>query len=194
MTLNSLEGKVRMDWGRDESELVWKAKVGDLSAFDVLVWRYRPAAVLTARGILSNRELADDAVQDAFISAYKSLPQLEDATRFGSWIFAIVRHRALRLRSGERAPHLPIDDLIAAHVPSIQKLVEDESDHAEVRCAVRQLPEELQTVVQLYYLNQWSVGDIAEYLGLPKTTVKWRLHAGRNQLRTLLSHQIEETI
>ena len=96
MTLNSLEGKVRMDWGRDESELVWKAKVGDLSAFDVLVWRYRPAAVLTARGILPTRELADDAVQDAFISAYKSLPQLEDATRFGSWISAIVRYRALR--------------------------------------------------------------------------------------------------
>jgi RNA polymerase sigma-70 factor, ECF subfamily len=192
MTLNSLEGKVRMDWGHDEEILVWKAKVGDLAAFDQLVRRYRPAAVLTARSELSNRELADDAVQDAFISAYKSLPQLADGTRFGAWLFSIVRHRSMRIRLGERMGHQPIDDLIASHVPSIQKRLEDESEEAEIRCAVKQLPVEIQTIVQLYYLNEWSVNDIAGYLDLPGTTVKWRLHIGRQQLRTLLSNPHEE--
>lgn len=191
MTLYSLEGNARMEWD-DEAELVWRARAGNLVAFDELVRRYRPAAMLTARGVLQNRELADDAVQDAFIAAYKSLPKLADMTRFGSWIFSIVRHRSLRIRSGERVPHLPIDELIASHIPSIQQQLEDESDHAEVRCAVRRLPEELQAIVQLYYLNGWSAGSIAEYLALPITTVKWRLHSGRQQLRALLSEQTEE--
>ncbi|MBC8064031.1 MAG: sigma-70 family RNA polymerase sigma factor [Chlorobia bacterium] len=192
MTLNYLEGKARMEWEHDEAELVWAAQAGNLAAFDELVRRYRPAAMLTARGILPNRELADDAVQDAFIAAYKSLPQLSDSTRLGSWIFSIVRHRSLRIRSGERVVHLPIDEFIASYVPSIQQKMEDESDQVEVRCAVRQLPEELRAIVQLYYLNDWSVRAIAEYLALPNTTVKWRLHAGRNQLRALLSEQMEE--
>lgn len=183
-----------MEWEDREARLVWAAKVGDLAAFDELVHRYRPAAVLTARAILKSQDLAADAVQDAFLSAYKWLPQLEDANRFGSWIFAIVRHRALRLGAGERRTHLPIDELISAHVPSIHKQVEDRADFAEVRCAVKRLPEDQQAVVELYYLNEWSVCAIAEYLGLPKTTVKWRLHAGRNQLRTLLSQQLEEPI
>jgi len=183
-----------MDWERRETELVWAAKVGNLVAFDELVRHYRPAAILTARGILASRDLADDAVQDAFLSAYKSLPQLEDASRFGSWLSAIVRHRALRIKAGESRVHLPIDDLIAAHMPSIHEQVEERGEVAEVRCAVQRLPKDLQATVELYYLNEWSVGAIAEYLGLPKTTVKWRLHAGRNQLRTLLSRQLEESI
>lgn len=192
MTLYSLEGKVRMDWGRDEEQLVWKAKVGDLAAFDQLVRRYRPAAILTARGVLASREMADDAVQDAFISAYKSLPQLADGARFGAWLFSIVRHRAMRIRSGEKIVHQPIDDLIASHVPSIQQRLEEEGDQAEIRCAITQLPPEVQAAVQLYYLNEWSVNDIASYLDLPRTTVKWRLHTGRQQLRALLSGTDEE--
>ncbi len=163
-------------------------------AFDELVHRYRPAAKLTAQGILGSRELADDAVQEAFIAAYKSLPQLEDAARFGSWVFAIVRNRSLRIQAGERRTQLPIDELISAHIPSIHEQIEDRSDVAEVRCAIKRLPRESQDVVELYYLNEWSVAAIAEYLGLPKTTVKWRLHTSRRQLRTLLSEQIEEPI
>ncbi|RYG44350.1 sigma-70 family RNA polymerase sigma factor [bacterium] len=187
MSLYSLEGKVRMERGWDENGWVRAAQAGDLSAFDELVRRYRPAATLTARGVLPSRELADDAVQDAFVAAYKALPQLADPNRFGSWVGSIVRHRAFRIRAGERTPPLPIDDFILSYVPSIQKELEEEEDRAEVRCALGQLAEELRTVVGLYYLSDWSVGDIADYTGLPRTTVKWRLHTGRQRLRALLS-------
>ena len=177
---------------RDEEELVEAAKFGDLTAFDELVRRYRPAAFLTANGILASRELADDAVQEAFISAYKSLPQLDDATRFGGWIFAIVRNRSFRVRAGETKHPLPIDELIAAHLPSFHEKIEERAEFAEIRCALKTLPPESQTVVELYYLHEWSIASIAQYLGFPKTTVKWRLHASRIQLRTLLSNPLEE--
>ncbi|RYG43025.1 sigma-70 family RNA polymerase sigma factor [bacterium] len=191
MSLYSLEGEARMERGWDEHGLVRAAQGGDLAAFDRLVRRYRTAATLTAQSVLLNRERADDAVQDAFIAAYKALPQLADPDRFGSWIGAIVRHRAFRIRAGERTPHLPIDDFILSYVPSIQKDLEAEEDRTEVRCALGRLPEELRTVVGLYYLNDWSVASIADYTGLPKTTVKWRLHTGRGQLRVLLSEKTE---
>lgn len=192
MSLYPREGQRRMDWGREETGWVEAAQRGDLAAFDRLVQRFRPAAMLTARSILPVRELADDAVQDAFVAAYKALPRLGEPERFAGWMGAIVRHRCFRLKSGERTAPMPLDQLIVAYVPSIQKDLEDAGDHATVRCALRELPEDLRSVVELYYLHDWSVGAISDYTGLPKTTVKWRLHAARQRLRTLLSLEFEE--
>ncbi|MGC5371869.1 RNA polymerase sigma factor, partial [Klebsiella pneumoniae] len=66
-----------------------------MAAFDELVARYRGAAVIIALQILKSRDRAEDAVQDSFLSAYKSLPQLADPGSFAHWLGSIVRHRAI---------------------------------------------------------------------------------------------------
>lgn len=169
------------------------AKHGDLAAFDALVGRYRPAALLIATQIVWGAEAAEDAVQDSLVAAFKSLPKLTDPERFAGWFGAILRHRCRRLARGERFTHLAIDDLILSHVPSLFEHVESRATTRAVQSALEELPEELRPVMNLYYLEGWKVGQIGEFLGLPATTVKWRLHSGRSALRATLAHLMEES-
>ena len=175
-----------------EGELIALASNGDLKAFDRLARHYRPGAMALAWNILRNRDRAEDAVQDAFLSAYKSLPQLADSTHFAQWLGAIVRHRSKRMAIGERRDLLPLDELILAYVPSISSDIESDEQRENVRSAISGLPDDLRTTVELYYLEDWRVAQISEFLSLPITTVKWRLHQGRNHLRSALPNPLEE--
>src|SRR5208282_556992 len=114
-----------LGWGcLAEIDLVVEAQFGNLAAFDALVRRYRAGAMVQAEAIVRRRELAEDAVQDAFLTAYKALPSLSDPGAFAAWFGAIVRHRAIRLLSGERRPTVPLDSVILAHTPSIATDIE----------------------------------------------------------------------
>lgn len=171
---------------RAEAMLVAQATSGDLAAFDALVRHYRPAVVMIASQILATRELAEDVAQDALLAAYSALPHLADKSRFGAWLGTIARHRARRVAAGESRRPVPLQEVLLAYTPALaERVIEDEA-HESVRCAVRRLSEDLRPVVELYYLDAWPVREIAGFLELPETTVKWRLHAGRKQLRAFL--------
>jgi RNA polymerase sigma-70 factor (ECF subfamily) len=178
---------------REEADIVSLARCGDLVAFDALVARYRPAALVVARQILHRLDAAEDAVQDSFLAVYKSLPQLADPDKFAAWLGSIVRHRARRLAAGERATQLPLDNLILCHSPSLTEELERRAGSNAIRCALQDLPEDVGPIMDLYYLKDWSVRQISQFLALPDSTVKWRLHTGRKLLRTSLSEQLEES-
>lgn len=172
--------------------MVAAAKAGDLAAFDGLARHYRPAALLLARQILNRRDLAEDATQDALLAAYSALPNLEDEDRFAAWLGTIVRNRARRLQLGERRVTVPLDAIVLSYAPALVERVIQREDRRIIRCALARLPPDVQPVVELYYLDDWPVREISLFLGLPETTVKWRLHAARKQLRSLLP-DYEET-
>ncbi|HLK15116.1 MAG TPA: sigma-70 family RNA polymerase sigma factor [Fimbriimonadaceae bacterium] len=181
-------------WGcLAEADLVVEAKFGNLAAFDALVRRYRDGAMAQANAILRRRDSAEDAVQDSFLAAYKALPALGDPNSFGAWLGSIVRHRAVRLLAGERRDHVPLDDVILAHTPSIAAEIERERQGCALRAAIEELGPDLGPVLQLYYFDDWPVSSIADFLGLSRTTVKWRLHTGRERLRAALPPDLEET-
>lgn len=180
-------------WDAQDEELwVVAAQAGDLRAFDRLGWRYRPALISIARQILKSKELAEDAAQEALLIAFGALPQLSDPTRFGGWLGSILRNRAIRLSKGERKAPTPLDEIVLAYSPSLTADLAVREQNQALYCAIAELPEELRPVVELYYLNEWSVREVAEVLNLPETTVKWRLHTARRQLRSCLSPLIEE--
>ena len=170
----------------EERMLVSAAQAGDLAAFDLLARRYRPAAVTVARQTLSV-EAAEDAAQDALLSAFKALPSLGDVDRFSAWFGAIVRHRARRLgRERSKAP-LALDEMIVAYAPSIVARLSEDERSQQVRCAVSRLPEDLREATALHYLQGWTAAQIAEFQSLPLSTVKWRLHTARRLLRNRLA-------
>jgi RNA polymerase sigma-70 factor (ECF subfamily) len=175
----------QVDWSKaSETTLVEAASAGDPSAFDVLARRYRHPAQALARQIVGSRELADDVAQDALLMAFKSLPQLKEPDRFASWLGAIVRHRARRVAQHPERRMLRLDEVLLAYMPSIES---QGAIQSEVACAIASLPLEQRSTAELYYLDEWSTAEIAEFLELPVTTVKWRLHCARQLLRPRLA-------
>jgi RNA polymerase sigma-70 factor (ECF subfamily) len=171
-----------------DEELVLRTLMGDTAAYDELVLRFRPGAVLVAEQVLGSRWAAEDVAQDALFQAYRALPTLADPAKFPAWLRAIARHRALRVATGERrseaaAPELferPLLGSDAALDPS--EAAERNEDRASVRALVAELPRDFHTVLLLHYWEQWPLARIARFLSLPVATVKWRMYRGRKLL------------
>lgn len=178
----------------DETLVLWSV-LGSLEAFDELVRRFRGAVRIIAQQETGTREAAEDVAQEAFVLAFRALPQLEDLSRFPAWLCAITRRRARRIAQQERRsePCEPtkLDQLVlacsrelAAH--PVEALAR-QSECAEIRASLDRLPADYRAAMQLYYCEEWPVRRIADFLQLPTTTVKWRLHHGRNLLRRELT-------
>ena len=182
----------------DDTDLVLAALIGDLHAFDELVLRYRPAMLIVAEQIVGTEAGAEDVAQDALLLAYKALPQLDDVSRFPSWLYAITRNRALRYvkENGQRPPPSELDYFIMTRSASIVRdpaqIYDTRDEHNALRDAIKTLPQEYQVVIGLYYWDEMPQQDIAEFTGLPLTTVKWRLHKARRLLRRYVTQREEK--
>jgi RNA polymerase sigma-70 factor (ECF subfamily) len=182
-----------------DEALVLAALVGDLAAFGELVRRYRAAVTLVAQQIVGSRAAAEDLAQDVFVAAFQALPNLEEPARFGAWVRAIARFRALRFADREHrvrsADATALESLVdAAHAaeardadPALRSA--DRYDRDAVHTALEQLTEEYHEVLYLHYCEEWSIAKISEFLGVPSTTVKGRLFRARDAFRK----QIERT-
>ena len=122
--------------------LVVAAIVGDLSAFDCLVNRYRAATVRLARSLVGRQD-AEDVAQDAFLLAFKALPSIEEPARFAPWLRAITRRRALRFKSREaREPaRADMDEILLEQLPALRTpIYEDKEAEAALGQALDKLP------------------------------------------------------
>lgn len=180
--------------GCDDDVLVAWATVGDLEAFDELALRYRPGLVLVARRVSGNRELAEDAVQDGLLAAFKALPQLDDPSRFAAWLGAIIRNRARTLsrREGAIVSHAlsELDRVLLCRLTSVRSAWADPLS-TDLERAFADLPESTGELVRLHYLEGWSSVRLADVFALPLSTVKWRLLDGRRRLRRHLENWSE---
>ena len=175
-----------------DAELVVAALAGNTSAFDVLVNRYRRAMLTVAQQIVRNPADAEDVVQDAFLRSFEALPQLTDLNRFGAWLHSITRNRALRYYKST-IRYQPEED-VEIHLNRVSdtsqldpaRIVERELTQEAIRDAIQGLPNDYQEVIQLYYWAEMPQKRIAEFLSIPLTTVKWRLHKAKDLLKTTL--------
>lgn len=167
------------------------AQDGSLSAFGNLARRYRPGLVALCSQFVT-REDAEDIAQESLLVAYRALPGLEDASRFRAWLGTIARNLALRKRR-QNVASVPVDDLILAYVPEIVHQLAMNSEAASIRCKIAELPPEIKASMELYYVHEWTVSAVAEFLTLPTTTIKWRLHTGRRLVRQRFGADIEDS-
>lgn len=164
---------------KTDPTLVDLTLLGDDSAFEELVGRHQQRVLGTAYKVTFNRWAAEDAAQDAFVSAWMHLSALEDKEAFGAWVCAISKNQAYRLmRRYSAAIDVSLD--LAEFAEPADKAAEDAS---ELREAVDSLSEALRETVKLHYFGGYQVSEIAEILSIPVGTVKWRLSEARKQLR-----------
>jgi RNA polymerase sigma-70 factor (ECF subfamily) len=173
----------------DEELMPWIGRK-DAEAFEVFYDRHGGVAYSLAYRILGERGAAEDCIQEAFISIWRSGGRF-DPTRGSvrSWTLSIVRNRAidvLRSKAG-KAPKMTFDDdEIIESRPSGELTDEEAMRHetaTEVRGAISQLPDDQSKVIQLAYFGGFSQSEIAGMLNVPLGTVKGRMRLGLEKIR-----------
>src|ERR1043165_6784352 len=166
--------------------LVIEAILGDFDAFDELALRYRAAVVRTAQAVVG-RDDAEDVAQDALLLAFKALPSIEDPTKLAAWLSAITRHRALRFNKRESAHkngRLELDELLLEQLGALAgPMLDEHTGDEEVRLALENIPADYALVLRLRFQDEMPLKRIAAFLGVALSTVKWRVHRGKQLLR-----------
>jgi len=154
-------------------------------AFGELVTKYQDMAFACAYAVLGDFYLAEDAAQEAFITAWQNLNQLRVPVAFSGWLRRIVLTRCNRLTRGPRLPIVPLD--VGTNTPSPepdpQFNAEQHDLRAKVLAEIQGLPEKERLVTTLFYVNGYTHSDIGEFLELPVSTVNKRLHSARQRLK-----------
>src|SRR5216684_4596949 len=170
-----------------EGVLVARAVAGDRAAFGVLVERYAGVARRVAWAILGNAADADDAAQDAFLSALVKLDQYDPRRPFGPWLMRIVANAATdrrRRRAVRQAEALEPELAGGGSRPDLD--AERRALGERLRAALAQLPERRRLAVVLFDVEGYSHAEIADILSIPEGTARSEVFHARRTLRSLL--------
>ena len=191
----------------DEEALLARLRAGDDDAFEELVRTYSPRLLGLARRIVGNDEDARDVIQDALLSAFRSIDRFQGDARLGTWLHRIVVNTALmKLRRRRRKPEESLEPLLPAFQSDghfVEKFSAwDQSERADaalsrietrqlIRGLIEQLPESFRTVLLLRDIEGLDTEETARLLDTTPNAVKIRLHRARQALRTLLAPHVQ---
>lgn len=182
-----------------DADLLSRLRTGDDDAFAEFVCHYSGRMLRVAQRFLRNEDDAADAVQDAFLAAFKSLARFAGNSSLATWLHRIVVNACLmKLRSRARRPVCSIEQWLPGEGtdPRVQpvcphseaglaRLAQDEIK-AHLWSCIDRLPEDYRTVLVLRDIDELDTRQTAEILGVNPGVVKTRLHRARLALRTLL--------
>ncbi len=186
-----------------DEELVRIAQGGDTRAFDELVRRYRDRVYRLCTKILRHEDDAAEALQDAFLSAYRGLRSFKVESTFSTWLYRIATNAGLMKIRKRRANHFSLeqagsDEDGPLQLPDWSAQPADELLTRETREVmqegVQRLSEELRAVFVLRDMEGLSNAEVAEVLGLTVAAVKSRLHRARLALRDRLHRYFADTL
>jgi RNA polymerase sigma factor (sigma-70 family) len=163
--------------------LVLDAQDGRGDALELLVSRWQKRLWWHAYHLTGQTDTAWDITQESWLAIVRGLGRLNDPARFGSWAYQIVSHKAFdwRRRNGrESLTEIESNDPAATTIER-----ERAEATGDVRDILRRLPARSQVVLNLYYLEGFSLAEMAEILGAPAGTMKSRLHTARIEFRKL---------
>lgn len=155
------------------------ARLGDKAAFAKLVDFRGPRLFAHAYRLLGDREEARDAVQEAWVEITKGLSKLRDDSAFPTWAYRITSRRCAR--QIER-------NILARKIATPEELPESEpfSEADTVQEAIKRLTPAQAATIRLFYLEEFSLREVASAMDVPEGTVKSRLASARQQLKTTL--------
>jgi RNA polymerase sigma-70 factor, ECF subfamily len=187
----------------DERELLAQLRAGDEAAFGVVVQRFGGRMLATARRFLKNECDAQDAVQEAFASAFRALDKFNGDAMLSTWLHRIVVNAALvQLRSKRRRSEQPLEKLLprfdqdgewidnpVTWTDTTETILERRDSREMVRRCIDRLPEKYRSVLLLRDIEEMDTDEAALSLAVSANTVKVRLHRARQALRTLIERE-----
>lgn len=176
-----------------DAELVSRIREGDSEALVALYDRYKKGLFRTALAITDDQGAAEEILQDCFLKAYRSLPRVDCSTPLGPWLHRIVVNLSynwvVKRRPWFVSVEEMIDRLVAAPQLSPEHAYERKELHRRLHEAIKSLNIYHRLVVMLFYLQGFSLTEIAYILECPVGTVKSRLHHARKILKGKLAEE-----
>jgi RNA polymerase sigma-70 factor (ECF subfamily) len=186
-----------------DAELARRVAAGEPAAFEALMRRYNRTLFRTARAILRDDAEAEDALQEAYIQAFRAIGTFRGEAKLSTWLARVVANEAL-MRRRKRARRAEIVPLIPGSADAELNEIPDESsaarpEHSAQRSEMRRLleaqidslPDDFRAVFVLRAVEELSVEETAETLGIPQATVRTRLFRARSLLREGLAAKID---
>ncbi len=191
----------------DESPLLERLRAGEEAAFEELVRTHGPRLLAVTRRYLPSEDDARDAVQDAFLSAFRSIDRFAAESRLSTWLHRIAVNAALmKLRTRRRKPEQSIEELLPGFLedghlaqPATEWGVraDDRASREQVRslvyAGIEQLPESYRNVLLLRDIEEYDTEETAELMGISANAVKTRLHRARQALREILEPKLSRS-
>jgi len=175
----------------EEQKAIEQLKQGHIKGLEILVQLHQLRALRTAYVITKSREMAEDVVADAFLTVYDHIGQYDPNRPFRPWFYRIVVNgaiKAIRKASRKRTGGVVVQEL--EQQSDIEPGPEEKVLLGEMRkildIAVQTLPPKQRATLVLRYYLQMGESEIAQALGCPLGTVKWRLYTARMKLRRVL--------
>ena len=169
----------------DDAEAIAKCQQGDREAFRHLVERYQKRAVAHALAILFNRDDAEDAVQEAFIDAFKAINTFDTSRTFYQWFYVLLRNRCYKMTARRR----PTESLDEVQLLASQQGMADDT-RLTIEKALHSLTHEEREIVTLKYFSGLSYDELATHLQIPRGTVMSRLFYARRRLQEKLAGMV----
>jgi RNA polymerase sigma-70 factor (ECF subfamily) len=185
----------------EDRELVSSCQKGDLDAFEALVERHQKRMLNISYRMIGNYEEACEVVQDAFLSAYKSIRKFRGEARFSTWLYSIVmnlsKNRLKKIQTQLHREVLSIDDPVRTEDGQVQKeppasdlppveLLEKKEVQAKVQDCLNNLEDDYREVMVLRDIQGFSYEEIRDILKVPEGTVKSRLFRARDAMKDCL--------
>jgi RNA polymerase sigma-70 factor, ECF subfamily len=186
-------------------ELAQRISTGDKHAFELLMRRHNQMLYRTARSILKDEAEAEDAVQEAYLLAYRGMRRFRGDAKLSTWLVRIVVNEAIgRARKRSRGAEIiqlgsETQEDREAVEENVNQTLPEQPEHAAQRAQTRrlleakidELPDAFRTVFVLRALEELSVEESAVALGIPEATVRSRFFRARGLLREALSKEID---
>src|SRR5262245_26560052 len=167
------------------TELVEQARRGDREAFSVLAAGAVHRLYATARLLLRDTELAEDAAQDTLVRAWRDLPQLRDPERFDAWLHRMLVRACIDI--GRKRRRWRAEIAVVPREPAEPDASTGLADRDQIERGLRQLTEAQRTILVLTYYGGLTLAEVADALDIPVGTAKSRVHYAIESLRAALA-------
>ena len=169
----------------NEDVVIRRCQQGEISAFETIYRHYEKPMLSVAYRMLSTKEDAEDALQNAFINLYRKIGQFKFDSAFSTWLYRIVINACLdTLKKGKHSSHVPLDQ-----AAELSEHVHTELDH-HLQKAIDGLPPKMKACFVLFAVQGFKQREIAEMLQMKEGTIKAQVFEAKARLREVLSDRL----
>jgi RNA polymerase sigma-70 factor (ECF subfamily) len=167
-----------------DPDLIYIDKVlaGEQNVYAELVDKHKRYAFTIAFKILQNRPEAEEAAQDSFIKAYHHLAAFNKGSKFSTWLYRIVFNTAVTYKRKRKYNFQNIEDTVIAYAQDAEGSLERDDKQKFLSQAMAKLNDQDRTALSLFYLDEFTLEEIADITGMPANTMKVRIHRARHRL------------